>query len=456
DIPGKTWPDVLLPLQAPPGAPVTTREGAPLFPRENRYQIIWVDIPVGEGPAAPTTLLATRDGVQKSLIVHIAVSKGKLAPPPLLIDLNEYGDKYLRHLPGDVDRDGRLAAEQAIYAGIGEHYGVLNPLPYDSQKGSGRRGMVPRLSNEDLLHPQLDWTEFDRRYQGMLSGAAMPDGRPIHHFYLPFNPNWPAPFALYASDRNRYEAIWAAFARAFADHFREKGWTQTIFQLYCNQKPRDGNDIPWNLDEPKGVDDYRALRYYADLTHRVFADAAPVQIAFRMDISHFYCDKHRGEAQKDFRVNGGWEILEPVDIWVISQHSLKDLPARDKARQLMAMGREIWEYGDTPRLDEGGSKAAARIYNAWEQGWNGIMAWRSFSREMGEDPGQDFIAYAINFGGNEVFVPSIRLKQLRRAVDDLRVLESAIGRGQTNQNAVLGRLKSRDVNSGWRELPVSR
>ncbi|HQV33882.1 MAG TPA: hypothetical protein PKV71_18490, partial [Calditrichia bacterium] len=115
DIPGKTWPDVLLPLQAPPGAPVTTREGAPLFPRENRYQIIWVDIPVGEGPAAPTTLLATRDGVQKSLVVHIAVSKGKLAPPPLLIDLNEYGDKYLRHLPGDVDRDGRLAAEQAIY-----------------------------------------------------------------------------------------------------------------------------------------------------------------------------------------------------------------------------------------------------------------------------------------------------------------------------------------------------
>jgi len=225
-----------------------------------------------------------------------------------LFNYNEYGDKYLQPFrKAGYPSSKLLEIERQIFRLFDQHNGVLNPLPYKSQKGTLRRGMGPTLVNDDLLHPQLDWSTFDRRFGPLFDGSAFNDGKPIEYFYLPFNPNC-----------------------------KEKKWTDTRFQVYMNQKPSPKNNIPWNLDEPKGVKDYQALRYFANLTHRIFANAQPLSIDFRMDISHFYCTKHRGNPQKDFRVNGGWDILAPVvDSWFISIHSLKSITARLKARELI-------------------------------------------------------------------------------------------------------------------------
>jgi hypothetical protein len=428
DVENQYLPDILIPLpvEAQSGhfSVVPDRE---LIPVESAYYLFWIDIAPDISAAGKTFTAALQiEGpeIQEELSIRLPVSEKILPPPSFLLDLNEYGDKYLYPFQDDHSPQELLDIEAEVFRMGREHYGVVNPLPYKSQKGEARDGMAPELLNEELLHPSLDWSEYDARFSRYFDGSAFADGRPLRHFYLPFNPNWPAPFELYSKDREKYEQIWAAFAKEFIRHFTEKGWTETIFQVYCNQKPNKTNSIPWNLDEPKGVDDYTALRYYADLTHRVFAESGPVKVRFRIDISHFYCNQHRGNRDKDFRVNGGDAILEPVDIWVISGHSLNSAYAMQKARELIAKGKEVWIYSETPRISEDGNVAVRNIRYARDNGLTGFLIWKSVARELNESDGPDFIFYALSADGKKGIYPSIRLKQLRSAIDATRISEN--------------------------------
>jgi len=385
-----TYPDALIPLDLNHGPPGQQIPKTSLLPDERKWDVFFVEVPVKEQ----------------------------------LFNYNEYGDKYLQPFrKAGYPSSKLLEIERQIFRLFDQHNGVLNPLPYKSQKGTLRRGMGPTLVNDDLLHPQLDWSTFDRRFGPLFDGSAFDDGKPIEYFYLPFNPNWPAPFPLYNTDRNKYEAIWEAFAREFMKHFKEKKWTDTRFQVYMNQKPSPKNNIPWNLDEPKGVKDYQALRYFANLTHRIFANAQPLSIDFRMDISHFYCTKHRGNPQKDFRVNGGWDILAPVvDSWFISIHSLKSITARLKARELMDLGKQVWVYGNTPAIVEPGFQAIQAVLFAHSQGWNGMLIWKTFNFTGTVRNGKDCIAYILPLNETPTVLPSLRLKLLREGYQLMELL----------------------------------
>ncbi|NOX38357.1 MAG: hypothetical protein GXO78_12565 [Calditrichaeota bacterium] len=443
--PGR-YPDVLLPLRLDPrDGTVQITPMETVFLPSRKLEIFWLEISASS--PVPKTTLPLRvhlvDGTTQTIPLHIRVVDATLPDPPVLIDFNEYGDKYLRALlPPEATEAEVLDADLAVFRFFRKHGGVLNPLPYKSQRGTARRGMVPRLLNDDLLNPELDWDFFDRRFGRYFDGSAFSDGQPLHHFYLPFNPNWPAPFELYFEDREKYEQIWAAFARAFREHFEAKGWTRTIFQIYCNQKPNPKNRIPWHLDEPKGVEDYRALRYYAELTHRVFGADSPVPFKFRIDIAHFFCNKHRGNPQKDFRVNRGFGILEPVDIWVISIHSLTAITARLKARQLQEAGREVWVYGNTPALEESGPSTLGRIYQTYFNGWNGFLVWKTFTYQTEVEKSKDFVANILTVQGKPQLLPSLRLKMLRQALEDLQWLEWLIQQQKTDRETVTAQLKS--------------
>ncbi len=450
------FPDILIPL------PIDSRSGKVLpfhhpdwLPEDRLLDIFWMEVSntPSTGPSQIQIIVHLVDGSRQSVTLTLSSLKASLPDPPLLIDFNEYGDKYLNALlPNRSSREAVLETDLQVFRFFRRHGGVLNPLPYKSQRGTARAGMTPVLLNDDLLQPRLDWEFYDQRFGRYFDGSAFPDGRPLHHFYLPFNPNWPAPFEWYFEDRERYEKIWAAFARAFQTHFQEKGWTNTIFQIYCNQKPNPNNRIPWNLDEPKGVDDYRALRYFAELTHRVFQHASAVKFKFRIDIAHFFCNKHRGNPQKDFRVNHGFHILEPVDIWVISIHSLSGITARTKAGELRERGREVWVYGNTPPVEEEASAAYWRIYQTYINGWNGFLVWKTFTYGQEVEKSKDYISYILPVQGTPRLLPSLRLKFLKQAQEDLQVLEWLIGVQRMERDAVrnyLKALKAADYPAWW-------
>ena len=439
-------PDILLPLRRE-GEHLAPVRDAVLIPAESKYFLFWVecDIPSELGGSTVVVQLHLEGAAPRNLPVRIEVQDARLPDPPVRIDFNEYGDKYLQVFREDFPDSAQRRIERKVFNLCRDHHGSINPLPYKSQRGEPREGMAPQIVNADLLHPQLDWQEFDARFGPYFDGSAFPDGRPIDHFYLPFNPDWPAPFPLYLSDRPRYEQIWRAVAQEFLRHFREKGWTATTFQVYCNQKPTKGGGVPWHLDEPKSVRDYEALRYYHDLTQQAFAGSEPLAVKFRIDISHFYCDAHQGSKDKDFRVNGGGEILDPVEVWVISRHSMYDAPAIRAAQQLRREGKEVWVYAETPKLDEGGEAALQRIYHTWEHGFNGIMIWRSFARELHENKGSKFILYAVSAGGEKDIYPSLRVKLLKRGIDDTRLFEAALARGHLSKAEITDFRRSLEI-----------
>ncbi len=407
------YPDVLLPADYTPQNGTVKLPASSFIPQQRQVDVYWIELPVGTAPLSLTVLVE-----KNSYLVTVYPVTQSTSNLPFLFNFNEYGDKYLRPFQKQGwSAPKLLETEHRIFQALHAHQGYLNPLPYKSQKGTLRNGMGPKILNDDLLNPELDWTVFDQRFGPLLDGSAFPDGQPIPYFYLPFNPNWPAPFELYFSDREKYEAIWAAFASAFMDHFKAKGWTHTRFQVYMNQKPSPKNKIPWHLDEPKGVDDYQALRYYGELTHRVFANAAPLKIDFRIDISHFFCEKHRGNPQKDFRVNGGFDILAPVvDTWVISIHSLKSITARLKARELMDAGKSVWVYGNTPAVAEPGYWAFFSAWQALQEGWQAMLIWKTFNFTGTVRNGKSCIAYLLPDSPNPSLLPSVRLKLLRESL----------------------------------------
>lgn len=443
----KNLPDILIPLLRR-GTRYQFPEDSLLFPEQARWRILWLEVPTGTSWAGKNFRWKMRfsgSGKVDSLTLVLNLKQTPLPPASCEMDLNEYGDRYLRVFGKKLPLKKKIAEERKIFRMIHRHGGVLNPLPYKSQRGRTHKHMAPRLVNPDPQHLLLDWETFDARYGDYFTGRAFEDGKPLSHFYLPFNPDWPAPFTDYLNHRARYEQMWEAVAREYIRHFKEKGWTQTVFQVYCNQKPSSKNKIPWNLDEPKGVEDYRALRYYCDLTHRVFADAPPVQVRFRIDISHFYCEKHRGSRRKDFRINGGDRILQPVDIWVISHHSLKDSFARRKARELASRGKMVYEYGNTPQISQSGGRNKQSIYRVWWNGWRGFLAWRSFVYDTKVGNGKNFLLYAIRFSGRAGIFPSLRFKLLKRALDDTRILNLAMA-----QNFI-SRPQLQSYFQGWEE-----
>jgi hypothetical protein len=451
------FPDILIPLtDKSPGAELLVVEDREVIPAASKYYLFWLEVPLdanSQGKSLSLKLQISTADFQQAVSVNVDVKNQPLPPPALWLDLNEYGDKYLYIFHDDHSDRELLEIEEKVFRMARAHEGIMNPLPYKSQKGEAREGMAPKILNEDLLHPLLDWSEFDARFGNYFDGSAFVDGQPIRHFYLPFNPDWPAPFELYYSDRGQYENIWAAFAQVFIKHFQEKGWTETVFQLYCNQKPGKLNNIPWNLDEPKGVDDYKALRYYADLTHRVFAGSGPLKVRFRIDIAHFYCDEHRGSRDKDFRVNGGADILKPVDIWGISDHSLNGEFAAERAKALLAEGKEVWVYGETPLINDAGYHAINSIYAAREKGLTGFLIWKSVARELHRAKGSDFIYYTVKVNGKKDVLPSVRLKLLKRGIDDTRIFEHWLAGGDMRRSVIEEMLKeyrTGDPESIWK------
>ncbi|RMG32367.1 MAG: hypothetical protein D6732_13500, partial [Methanobacteriota archaeon] len=131
-------------------------------------------------------------------------------------------------------------------------------------------------------------------------------------------------------DLRESEETFKTIARQYLEHFQQKGWDKTIFQIFYNQKPRENrNRTPWKLDEPTELDDYKGLRYLFRLAREAFKDAPGmgIQVANRLDIGHFNCERFltpEGKPTRCYKAKGynrdnaDQYLKGVVDHWVIS------------------------------------------------------------------------------------------------------------------------------------------
>jgi hypothetical protein len=313
---------------------------------------------------------------------------------------------------------------------------VLNRLPY-YQNGHMADGCAPRWDGRRLA---FDWSEWDRRFGPLLDGSAFADlprkGVPVEVFYLPLHENWPTPMegnynGSYWADRAfpaSYHRAFVAACRGMAEHFRTRGWTETLFQCLLNNKVDFKNrgwsrgSSPWLLDEPASFQDYWALRYFARAFHEGIDRAAGPPAAsssssgprmvFRADISRPQWRRDSLDGLLDYHVVGG---------------AVREYPrlVLDKKR---AFGEIVLEYGSTNPVEGSNLQPVGWCLDAWSLGTDGIIPWQTIGNDGSWERADELALFYPGRGGagagasSPGVIPSIRLKAYRRGQQDVEYL----------------------------------
>lgn len=402
-------PDPIVPIDAPAGSP---RDAT----IDSLHVEVYVphDMPAGDHRG---TLTLSGDGGTLRLPVSLRVWDFTL-PDHLsfLPEMNCYG------LPEN---------ERDYYRLAHRHRTVINRLPYH-QGGQIADGCAPRW---DARSQSFDWSAWDRRFGPLLDGSAFADlprkGVPVEVFYLPLHENWPAPMegnynGSYWADRafpDSYRRAFVSASRQYAEHFRARAWTETLFQCLMNNKvdfKRNGwsrGSSPWLLDEPASFQDYWALRYFARAFHeginRAEGAPSPGQVApaawprmvFRADISRPQWRRDSLDGLLDYLVVGG---------------AVRHYPRMVSDRQ-RRFGEIALEYGSTNPVEGSNVQPVGWCLDTWAMGIDGVIPWQTVGNARSWDRADELSLFYPDRQGLGV-IPSVRLKAYRRGQQDVEYL----------------------------------
>ena len=288
-----------------------------------------------------------------------------------IIELNAYGvrDKETAYAIHRLAHRLRLGYNVCPYG-----HGGKTSVPY-----------VPSIAGVGAAAKVQDWQTWDDWMGPLLDGSLFKDlprgATPIPHCYLPFYESYPTPsFGAYLGGRlhrKGYEAAgntfvkgdymnfmcandvlvedgfsqdWkqaaAAVAADYRRHFEAKGWTNTQFQIFANNKlfKSEYPSSLWTLDEPSFGRDFRALGFLYRTFKRPFA-GSPLDIVARGDVS-------RPEWQGD-RLDGA------CDLSVVSGAIYECQPLIQ--RRVHEQGARYWFYGGSPAPERTGARLSPSI-----------------------------------------------------------------------------------------------
>ncbi len=352
--------------------------------------------------------------------------------PTFALSLNTYG------FPA-----GGAPKERAWFRLAHEHRATLAAVPY-SQSGQVHAGAAPEIERDGDRVRVRSWSRWDNRFGPLFDGSAFEGlprgGVPIDHFLLPLHENWPLPIGESYAYRGTLENHWRdappieealpeAYARAlsgtaaaFAWHLDDRGWTETRFLGFLNDKvdfrARGAGASWWLLDEPAFRDDFLALRWYAGrFREGVVAAKGRARMLFRVDLSRPQWRREHLDGLADLVVCNA--LRESGGI------------ALETARR---NGEILWSYGEAP-LDPGETRAWC--LRAWIEGANGMVPWQSVGTpEAWKRPEATALLYPSGPGRPGGPFPSRRLKMLRRAALDAEILNLLVERGLATREAI--------------------
>jgi hypothetical protein len=419
ETPAGALPDPIVPLEfAGPPVPSASRSS----PSPNFH----VELYVPHGAPAGThrgTLAVSAGSDRLRLPVSLTVWQFTL-PDHLsfLPEMNCYG------LPED---------ERAYYALAHRHRTVLNRLPYN-QNGRIQDGCAPRWDGK-----WLDFTAWDRRFGPLLDGSAFANqprkGVPVECFYLPLHENWPSPMegnykGSYWADQafpESYRRAFVSASRQMAEHFRDRGWNDTLFHGFLNNKvdfKKNGwsrGSSVWLLDEPASFQDYWALRYFALAFHEGVNQARRgkgnglsdsraasstldrfPRMVFRADISRPQWRRDVLDGLLDYHVVGSAMRAYPRLVF-------------DRKR---ALGEIVVEYGSTNPVTGSNLQPVSWSLDAWTLGADGVVPWQTIGNSDSWRNGDELALFYPLPETEARVIPSIRLKAYRRGQQDVEYL----------------------------------
>ncbi len=340
-----------------------------------------------------------------------------------LCEMNSYG------LP-DETREyyalQQIAYDHRLHANI-LHYSHNTAAPgsrksnLDMRLPSGRRMDNKRYDQIEPGATSAYWDDFAEAFSPALDGSCFQNGYrgPIAApgFYLTFHESWPLhcrqffngnPDAFKAFDDPRYAATYVNVLKSFAELAANRDWNRAGMQVYFNNKGslNDQAKAPWILDEPTSFWDYRALRYYGQLTDQAIRDptkpnASPLR--YRIDIS-------RPEFTRG-------ELDGRSDLWVVSSSAFQQY-RRLITDRLDQDGLTAWIYGTANHVHEPNRNLQAWALDAWTGGASGLVPWQTVNKTgsaMKEADQLGLFIFDRDNDGKTVIRHSLRLKAFREA-----------------------------------------
>lgn len=421
------YPDALIPVRQP------YRSQMP--EPDNRIagqtaQAFWVDvwIPPDAEPRTYHARAALESGANRSALpIAIRVLPAVIPDEDvLLMDHNSYGSSWLaddypslRQKVGDrfFQSDEFFRLIHAYHRIFYEHRGIFHQLAYGHAGAVGPE-FAPMLEGSGRRRHVASWALYDRHYGPLLDGSALAGTRrgprTIPFVYLPVNPEWPASFLNWGEPG--YEAEFVNVVSEMERHFREKGWTNTRFELFFNHKKRYMG-FPWDGDEVRFAADNRYFLEYGRLMKKALPADTPVKFVFRADVSW--------DMEHQFQ-----DLAGVVNMWCASRDILSWLPRAPV--MLRNRGDVIWYYSGPPVVIEPASTITQFPLEGWMWGVGGFVYWLTVS--AGSDPwfhfdgGGTALVYSGDRFGIAGPIPSVRLKIQRNAVEELALLAGFAGR----------------------------
>jgi hypothetical protein len=433
--------DPVVPLSGPVDLPLTNLAApAGAIPATASTLLCELYVPHHVAPGRHTGQLLLRTG-SELLRIDILLNVWNFTLPD-----------YLSFIP-EMNCYGLPADEREYYRLAHEHRTVINRLPY-SQRGTVAPGCAPGWDGK-----QLRWEEWDRRFGPLLDGSAFADlprrGVPVEVFYLPLHENWPTPIdshynGSYWADEAfsaEYRQAFVEVSRQFAEHIERRGWHETLFQCFLNNKnyyKRNGwsrGSSPWLLDEPADTQDFWALRYFGEAFHEGCMKASgskepQARLVFRCDISRPQWQRDLLDHVLDYNVVAGGAFRR--------YHRL----VIDRRQRF---GQILLDYGTTNPVADSNVSPAGWCWDSWTLGSDGIIPWQTIGRpESWRQDDQLALFYPGEAVGLKGPVPSIRLKAYRRGQQDAEYL-TLLTRALNQPRWAVGSMIRRElgIESGW-------
>ncbi len=408
-------PDVAVPLDGPVSVPPKGDPQAAGAKNVSLLAEVYVPHDAKAGPHAGT-LTINSGGQRLELAVELTVwdftLPNKLSFVP---EMNAYGTV------------GPTGGGLAYYRLAHEHRTCLNRLYYG---WTGSPNNAPGWNGRTL-----DFAQWDKWFGPLLDGSAFKDlprsGEPVDAMYLPFNENWP--MDVYKHYTPNYwadetfkpgyaEGLKKAFA-AMATHCNEKGWHDTAFQFYLNNKVYHKKErgwrvssAPWIFDEPVGTQDFWALRWYGILWRQAVDPVrGKAKMWYRTDISYSHFGRNLMWGMQDLVFFGGSNEQK-----VRQKHD----------EQVLYKPTYFAEYGSANDPGDPNIQPVVWCLKAWSRGATGVLPWQTIGSAGNMAKGTPVGLFIPN-GGR--IVASVRLKAFRRGQQDVEymtLLGDAFGQPQ--------------------------
>ncbi|QOJ14647.1 MAG: hypothetical protein HRU75_08340 [Planctomycetia bacterium] len=450
--PGQDGPDE--PEGEVPG-PADDKADAGGPPPPRMVQGVWVELFVPRGTSTGvwrSRVVVVRDGAAVlDVPIELEVVSGTL-PDELGFAAMLGSDKPLAELgagdsPDGVDDARRWATLDACYRMAHTHRATFayDPMRVD---GSVEAGFAPaiRAAGESAT---LDFEDWERRFARYFDGSAFRDlpraGAPLSFFTLPFNENWPLVMQLRpagrgvpAANRYHYRATWYELADVrmrrnppidayihwpiadalsggyqeqtrrlmgqFAEYLSSRRWATQFHVAPSHYITGVRQGCWWNLELPQVMDDYLALRFWFDLYRSGGAvRGGPVKLRGTLSQPQF-----------------SRSVLDGMlDLSII------DMSLMDKQRHLLTRreryGR-LWQTGFPIDPEHGPAAMLRWVWCARLAGAEGVALRNCVGPASAwEDATTVALIYPPRYG-NDGFVPSLRLKGLLRAQQDMEWL----------------------------------